>query len=347
MQATTHCLFRARRGFTLIELMTATGIMVGLMTMVFLITQYTLSAWDSAAGALSTNQEVRVAFDQLSVDLESAVFQNDERVWLEIAYNTVDGVGNVQLPPPPQIMLFAPVGDLGPQYPPGSIAALKYSLVHRSVFDPTLFSASEAGDGQQKVYGLYRAVVDPRATFFGPLNRSSNLGSPVVYWNNQSLGTTDFQFLRQTAGGLAKDGNLVSFAEDFSNYLAGNIVDVRLTLGGMTPNQGFVDGDGRFKLNRTVVNNLGAGAGFPEGVRSIRFGKTLYTGDDPVSGLISEDLPTYIEISMTVLTPEGAAEVKSLASVATGEIDAAKFQEILVRSSDTFTRRISLQTGER
>ncbi|MGF1448076.1 MAG: type II secretion system protein J [Opitutales bacterium] len=335
---------RTRRGFTLVELMTATGIMVGLMSMVFLITQYTLSAWDKAAGKLSTNQEARVAFDLLSRDMESALFQSDDRVWMEIAFDVEAGVGNIELPPPPQIMLFAPVGDLGTQYPPGSVAAVKYSVVHRSVFDPSIFATAGGSDGQQRIYGLYRAVIDPRATFFGPLNRAQNLGTPAVYWNRESL-PAELQFLRQGASALAPSGNVRDFASDFSNFLAGNIADVRLTLGGMTPSQGLVDSDGRLKLDSVRINTL-RGDGLAGGQVSLRFGEALFTGNDPSTGLISEDLPTYIDVTMTVVTPEGAAEIKTLANAATGEIDSAKFQEILVKKGTTFTRRVFLQTSD-
>ncbi|MGF1483670.1 MAG: type II secretion system protein J [Opitutales bacterium] len=341
---------RRKRGFTLVELMTATGIMVALMSMVFVVTELTLTAWNNAAGKLSTNAEARSAFDKLSSDLESAIFRKDGRVWMEIAFDLADGVANIDLPPPPQFMFYAPIDDRGDPYPPGSVSAVKYSMQHRSLFDESIFDIDAATDGNSRVYGLFRAQIDARATFRGPLNASSDIISPGDYWNRTSLGA-DLQFiiLDLETGSFGTDGDVEGYSRSFSNYLAGNIVDLRVTLGGLDPDTDYADGVsgnlGQFKLTREAIESLSGYSEISPQV-SLKFSDQVWTGDEDSPSVLAEELPAYVDVSMTVITPEGASAIKTLADATTGEIDSVEFQEIAVKNGSTFTRRIFLSTSD-
>ena len=62
-----------RRGFTLIELMAATALMMALVAMVLTLTNTVLTSWNNAARQLSANFGAKQAMDIMATDLESAI----------------------------------------------------------------------------------------------------------------------------------------------------------------------------------------------------------------------------------------------------------------------------------
>ena len=80
-----------KRGFTLIEIMIATVIMVLMVGLVIQITSEVLKAWSRSSGKLSAAAEARVALEILSADLEGAAMQNDGLEWLRSESEPIAG----------------------------------------------------------------------------------------------------------------------------------------------------------------------------------------------------------------------------------------------------------------
>ena len=76
-----RCLQR-RSGFTLVELIVATGITLLLATLLLSITAGIMSAWNRSRGDLTTSNQAKLALDQIAADLQSAIIHADGEVWL-------------------------------------------------------------------------------------------------------------------------------------------------------------------------------------------------------------------------------------------------------------------------
>jgi prepilin-type N-terminal cleavage/methylation domain-containing protein len=70
-----------RRGFTLVELVVATGITVVLAAMLLSASGNILSAWNRSRGKLVTSNQAKLGLDQLADDLESLVLRSDGNAW--------------------------------------------------------------------------------------------------------------------------------------------------------------------------------------------------------------------------------------------------------------------------
>lgn len=73
---------RVRGGFTVIELLVATGITAVLAAFLIAITVQILTHWNRSRGALVSNAEAKVALDQIAADLEALVIAPQPGVWL-------------------------------------------------------------------------------------------------------------------------------------------------------------------------------------------------------------------------------------------------------------------------
>ena len=148
---------RRRRGFTLLEILTASAITVFMAVVILTLVAHILDTWNSASGKLSTQAEARLALDLLSRDLEGTVFGNDREVWLmaetERLQNTADGLW---------LRFFSAAPDRPRQDEDnnpieGDITVVAYWLEYSNPINPG------ADNGRQ--FGLYRAVVDAERTF--------------------------------------------------------------------------------------------------------------------------------------------------------------------------------------
>jgi len=141
---------KAKRAFTLIEIMVATVIMVVLVGLVIQITSEVLKVWSRSSGKLAANAEARIAMDMITQDLETAVFRNNGQQWLRVDAPLESGgdykgqtVG---------LKLFSPALDRPSG--PGDICAIGYRLSYKKSY----------ANGPD-VYALYRMIVDPQVTF--------------------------------------------------------------------------------------------------------------------------------------------------------------------------------------
>ena len=119
----TSLLRAARRGFTLIEVMVATAIMIVIVLAVVTIAADTFKAYDRAVADLTTQSEARGALDALENDFQTAVIRPDGRCWMEVILpgtTTPSGVpkavGNLQPVDHPMVMLFSAPPDR-PRWP--------------------------------------------------------------------------------------------------------------------------------------------------------------------------------------------------------------------------------------
>jgi Prokaryotic N-terminal methylation motif len=84
---------RARRAFTIIELLVALGITAVMVTLMVNISINMLKAWNTSGGRLSSGGQARIALDYLSQDLQSAVLKRDSNIWLAASVQR-DQTGN-------------------------------------------------------------------------------------------------------------------------------------------------------------------------------------------------------------------------------------------------------------
>jgi hypothetical protein len=80
---------RSRGGFTLLELMVASGITIFLVGLLVGMISTVTSGWQRVQGSLSTEAQARLILDQLASDLEGAVFKPDGSIWLAFSIVTV------------------------------------------------------------------------------------------------------------------------------------------------------------------------------------------------------------------------------------------------------------------
>jgi type II secretory pathway pseudopilin PulG len=250
----TSLLRAARRGFTLIEVMVATAIMIVIVLAVVTIAADTFKAYDRAVADLTTQSEARGALDALENDFQTAVIRPDGRCWMEVILpgaTTPSGVpkavGNLQPVDHPMVMLFSAPPDR-PRWSPvatnprtafkGDVCAVAYRIGQRSPFDAP-------GDPIQQVYGIYRTIIDPEATFRDALpiifaSTPTTPTSPWNYWNgarlvpNYSVSATSggFQTRNLIDQSLVQTGGATSnycWTLDDQNFIASNVVSMHLT----------------------------------------------------------------------------------------------------------------------
>ena len=248
-----------RRGFTLIELMVSTALMVIIVLAVVSIAADTFKAYDRAVADLSTQSEARSVLDALENDFQTAVIRPDGRCWMEIVLpgsasagapaNVPVTTGNLNPAEQPIIMLFAAPQDR-PRWSPvpvvapavrtplkGDVCAIAYRIGQRSPFNTP-------GAGNQQIYGVYRTIIDSEKTFLDalPIILSSTAAapkSPWDYWSTTTPGTRyygDYNQQKYVTAGTPLINATVSASAgmpwtlDDHNFLASNVVAMNLVL---------------------------------------------------------------------------------------------------------------------
>lgn len=234
-----------RAGFTLLEVMVSTAIMVVIVLTVVTIASDTLRVYDRAVADLSTQSEARGALDALENDFSTAMLRADGRCWMEVMVpgsTDVSGVpgpvGNLQATDHPIVMLFGAPPDR-PRWTPGpartalrgDVCAIAYRIGQRSPFDAP-------GDKIQQVYGIYRTIIDSENTFTDalPLILNSTIDvpkSPWDYWsgsrrfaNYSKLPNPDYEMRALIDSSIASANP--SWSMDENNFIASNVVAMNL-----------------------------------------------------------------------------------------------------------------------
>jgi len=248
-----NTLFRqARAGFTLLEVMVSTAIMVIIVLTVVTIASDTLRVYDRAVADLSTQSESRGVLDAMENDFSTAMLRSDGRCWMEVvlpgsadASNVPIAVGNLQPVDHPIVMLFGAPADR-PRWTPGTprsalrgdVCAISYRIGQRSPFD-------SPGEKIQQVYGVYRTIIDSENTFVDalPLILNSNIDapkSPWDYWsgsrrfaNYSKSPTPDYE-----TRALINTSNISPtpcWTMDENNFIASNVVAMNIVFWGTSP----------------------------------------------------------------------------------------------------------------
>jgi type II secretory pathway pseudopilin PulG len=234
-----------RAGFTLLEVMVSTAIMVVIVLTVVSIASDTLRVYDRAVADLSTQSEARGVLDAMDNDFSTAVLRADGRCWMEIVVPgsaDVTGapgpVGNLQPTDHPIVMLFAAPPDR-PRWTPGAnrralrgdVSAVAYRIGQRSPFDAP-------GEKIQQVYGVYRTLIDSESTFAEamPLILSSTIDQPRYPWDYWSGSRRFANYSRLPNPDYETrtliDANISSttpcWTMDENNFIASNVVAMNM-----------------------------------------------------------------------------------------------------------------------
>lgn len=236
-----------RAGFTLLEVMVSTAIMVVIVLTVVTIAADTMRVYDRAVADLSTQSEARGVLDAMENDFSTAVVRADGRCWMEIVVPGGNGapagapqpVGNVHRVDQPIVMLFSTPADrprwsaeaTGRRQLRGDVCAVAYRLGHRSPFDMP-------GEKIQQVYGVYRTVIDPENTFNEGLKVIMD-GTPAVptspwnYWTGGARSVHEYAPVAGASGLKTKtllDATPGCWTLDEQNFIASNVVAMNLIL---------------------------------------------------------------------------------------------------------------------
>ena len=255
---------RVRAGFTLLEVMVSTAIMVIIVLTVVTIASQTLTVYDRAVADLSTQSESRGVLDAMENDFSTAMLRSDGRCWMEVvvpgstdATGVPGPVGNLQAVDHPIVMLFGAPADR-PRWTPGAgrtalrgdVCAISYRIGQRSPFD-------SPGDKIQQVYGVYRTIIDSENTFVDalPLILNSNIDAPKSPWDYWS-GSRRFANYSKTptpdyeTRALINTSNISAtpcWTMDENNFIASNVVAMNIVFWGTSPLSAMPPSGGGFR----------------------------------------------------------------------------------------------------
>ena len=327
---------KRRPAFTLIEVLTATAIMMILIIAVLRIAMDAFRAYESATAMLATSAESRDVITPLQQDIESAIIRNDGNTWMQIEHEADDYLGNITLGSSPKLMLFAPVPDRV-KYErdqavqiPGDVCAIHYQIAHRSPHSPT-------ADPTHHIYGFYRAIVDSQATF--------DFALPIAI-NPKSKADGLLEFWRGSADVLDRENkrvtqNLRDWVTDLHNFRASNIVALSFSIWYYNVSdpsnprlEVLIHSDFANYLRNTLAKT-GLDVQVQNYNKSLKFAR----GSIIVDGTPREDVQfKNISFTVTVLSPEGAKLLRGLQQVeGSGKVTQSKFDQIVLQNSHTFT----------
>ena len=287
-----------RRGFTLIELMTAMAITGMLVVVIMQLTNQSIDLWRAVSEDVSTSSRSRVALQTLSRDFESFQMRGYDNKYQWLFAKADESMDNVpkglEIPRSAQCVFFACAPDRNPSVSSstslrenyrdarahnrdtqGDVNAIGYRLMFR---DQILNMPGVDGNdkGVYPLFSLYRQVVPPRQTFEQLLGKD-NLESAYVRFEQ----------------------------DDEKNFLCENILELNITFTiRYAASKADVE-EGRVDYDVVSV---------PIVASHRRTNKVAVYGDRIVAGSTTYE-NARIEsamISITVLTEEGAAMVEQI-----------------------------------
>ena len=292
--------FSHDRAFTLIEIMVATVIMVILVGFFIQITSEVLKVWNRSTGKLAANAEARITMDLLTQDLESAVFRNNGMQWLRAEDSTLTGPGGF-VSNTVALRLFSPALDRVSSSG-GDICGIAYRLDYANPIDGST-SGAGAGSVDDRVFVLYRLLVDPDKTFDDLMGIGKQEQLPdkdATNWGEYSI-----------------KGN------DGSNYLASNILGFEITF--------HVEDDG----NPATSTLVSAADG------TIYGGDDATVGPQAANENYQKPL-AYAEITLRVISDAGMEQLQSIDLISQTGSANNQVETIIVQNSEIFTRRVNL-----
>ncbi len=195
---------RVTRGFTLVEILTATAIMAVIVGFVMTIMTQVLDVWNSSSDELALSGQARVGLDLLKQDLQQAYFRRDGAQWMVLTTELPQDVGTVGrqystmasaagtasiTTMASRLMMYAPstlrqTTDTAPPPPNplfGDVCAIEYRMTYGPLFAANLSS--------QPILALHRAVVNPKSTMIG-LTQSGGAGAIILQMGNINIDLT-------------------------------------------------------------------------------------------------------------------------------------------------------------
>ncbi|MDP0495628.1 MAG: hypothetical protein Q7Q73_05420 [Verrucomicrobiota bacterium JB024] len=329
----------SRRGFTLVEIMAATGIMIAVILLVLSLTTNVLNTWNLSSDQLAQNYEARIALDFLAQDLEASVFRSNGMAWMEVRYVDVDANATDQT----QLFFFSPVidrprKDNGGNTIAGDICAVAYLTEFQNPFTGG-GDATPGGDRPQ--YGLYRAVVDAENTFEEALSLQDYDGTvaSLLYsvWNGVARDSDGAGITLNPLDqdGVRRGGNAMTWITASANYLSANVTNFQVifyyqttTAGGVNVIEALTDNG---ESTGTPIDFLVAD-GIYEGTNG---GGGNYAAI-PIDGHL-----VYADIKMTVLGDEGANMVAN----GTWGDAGLNWDDFQLSYGQTFTRRVYIMSN--
>ena len=343
----SSCNHRSRplyRGFTLIEVLVASGVTLLLVGFMVAIVGNVTGFWSRTSGRISAESQARYALDQLTLDLQSAIYRDDGATWLaaSVPTNTATSVSV-------WVTTGAVTGNLKPSAATGTTnPTLTYGATNiaNGTFGPagtwlrfftTKRGANTATDvttlsspvavGWQIIrrasatntanidrrYFLHRAEVTPANT----LNTGFDITAAAYSGTAAATGNT----------GTLGTARSVRIPLDLGTIIAENVIDFGVYF---------------YTRPRTGATSSAPIRIFPSGAET-----THLANRPPRSGTAITQFPEEAEIMIRVLTDEGAAQIAAFENgrmtLPAGRTAAQYWWDIAVAKSQVFTRRVVLR----
>ncbi|WOO43388.1 prepilin-type N-terminal cleavage/methylation domain-containing protein [Rubellicoccus peritrichatus] len=312
------------QGFTLVEIMAATGIMLVIILLVLTLTTNVLSSWTRSSGQLSTNFEARVALDLLTSDLESVVIRNRPINWVQLDYQRVEDIDDS-----PVLYFFAPALERPRKKENGDdILGDVCAISYRLDFDnPFIAGQQNAGNQPVPTYGLYRSVVDAENTFNHALS-IANIKAPgsntirsnatlKAYWDGDAINSDGVGIAQEVIAENGREANIRDWVLSSGNFLSQNVADFQVVFW--------------FRDQNGILRSVDP----PE---RLIYADQLYLSDD---GSNFREQPgarlEYVDVSLTILSREGASALNLDPSV--------NYDDAVQQYGEVFTRRINLMSS--
>ncbi len=332
-----------RRGFTLVELMAATAIMIVLVMFVTNIAVNMLRIYDKTISTLSTNADSGMILDAVQDDLLSASMPDDGNCWFEVRYE--GDVSNIDKYSAPDMLFFSRPQDRirrergSTELLYGDLCAVSYKLAQKSPFGSK--TSSNAGN---LVYGFYRAVLNANDTFglaipyvIGQKGETASSCTPSKFWKSGEQIEDPSDKKKYAAG---------TWRTEMQNFLVDGIVDFSVFFW-------FDDfSDGKTKIAAVSNSKL------VQKLRDVYPDTTIVTFDKSLAAsagsvVFDENFQSAtlgalrsMDVSVTVLSPEGKELLQGLQEQGgSGQIESEKFNEILLEHGSTFSRSCPLFGG--
>ena len=261
------------KGYTLIEILVTTTIMVILAGLVIQITGEVVKTWSRSSGKLSAAAEARLAMDVIANDLEGLVLRNDGYEWFRAENELLKKPAKSQSV---ALRFFSVIKDKPTNSQgmtiPGDISAVAYNLQYVNPIDGT--------NRGKKSYVLYRMEVDPETTYkslLAPSNRETLPDYKSLTWGK---------------------GNFI-IGRNGDNYLAMNIVKIEIDF--------HVEDDGK---SATPTLYFEKSSRNPR--KSVIYGGRNATIGPQAKLEHYQRALAYADIKLTVLSDEGAEIMRNI-----------------------------------
>jgi len=164
----------AMPGFTLVEILTATAIMSLMISLVMVILNQVMSAWNRSTDNLTFSTNARFVFDTITQDLQGCILRSDGNQWLSLTTDNPPTGANIPAAAESRLIFFTstPMHQTKDNANPGgvgkSIAGDICCVEYRVVYADPFGTPPAPGTGTTtSTFSLHRVVVDPVSTFYG------------------------------------------------------------------------------------------------------------------------------------------------------------------------------------